>query len=101
MSTFVKERRSFLRHLGVATLAVTGLALGGRASAAPASDNRRGLTVSDLARERSATLPKGGTYDHITQKRQGREIDLAQSTNTGGGEDNCCGSTTFWDGEQS
>lgn len=101
MTRIANDRRFFLRRLGAVAVGIAAAAVAGTASVAAPREPRRGLTVTDLARERGATLPTGGVYDHAAQKRQGPEIDVAQATNTGGGEDNCCGSTTFWDGEKS
>lgn len=100
------DRRAFLRRLGVVAAAAALIPVARAAQAARGEygagteASKRPQGVTDLARERTARLPKGGTYDHQSQQMTGYEIDVA-GTATGGGEDNCCGSTTFWDGEKS
>ena len=83
---------------GIAAVSlVTGQAIAGLPAA---SESNGTITVKDFARSRSSRLPQGGTYDHAAQELKDYEINVA-STATGGGEDNCCGSATFWDGERS
>jgi len=55
------------------------------------------IVPSNLARPRTAQLPKGGTYDHESQQMKGYDIKIAD-TGTATDEDQEQ-STTYWDGE--
>lgn len=97
-------RRRVLGGLAVVGAGLAALVLAGRKAHAALSTTTKpgdaGVTVGDLARPRASRLPRGGTYDHTTQEMKDYRIDVA-GTSTGGGEDDCCQSTTFWDGEKS
>ncbi len=99
-------RRRVLGRLGLAVLGLAVLPIARKANAAlgpgidSPKDGQGPLGITDLTRPRTAKLPKGGVYDHETQQMTDYEINVA-GTSTGGGEDNCCQSTTFWDGERS
>jgi hypothetical protein len=86
------DRRSFLKIAGLGLLGAV-LKIMADPWEAPAA------TASDLARRRPGSLPTG-QYDHAAQKTTGQTVPWPGTT-SGGGEDSCCGSTTFWDGESS
>jgi hypothetical protein len=100
------DRRRFLKRLVMAAIGLTFLPLVCKAEASPTEfpgskdSAARGLKITDLARPRKTYIPSGGVYDHNLQQMTGDHVLLAR-TATGGGEDDCCQSTTFWDGERS
>jgi hypothetical protein len=93
---YITDRRRLLARLGAIGLGLIAVpfARTGADAARPG-----GLTAADLARKRKSYLPEGGTYDHATQQMKGYEVNVA-GTSTGKDEDQCCQSTTFWDGER-
>ena len=96
------NRRDFLGKTAMALLGLAFFPFLHNANQAKAAIPRKSIdkvSLTDLARKRHAYLPQG-EYDHTLQQLTNRIGPLA-STNTGGGEDNCCGSATAWDTERS
>lgn len=83
-------RRALVSWLGTLAGGAVFLSVNGR------SENS--IVPRNLARPRSAQLPKGGTYDHQSQQMTGYDIKIAD-TGTDTDEDQEQ-STTFWDGEK-